>query len=996
MRKINEQPGSPFKREIQPKEYIEQNKMSLHDWIKNEAWGHHACGTCRIGSDPWQWNVADLKDKHAVLDSHFRVHGVQGLRVVDASVFPKIPGYFILAPIFMMSEKAAETILSEHVDINYPDAVSMFELDAIKTRRANAWVDSNNKPITVGVRCAASNTNPQPPVGDAEGEGTAPPPCASTIQTLNKQSIVGLALSGGGVRSSTFSLGVVQALASKGRLRHIDYLSTVSGGAFTGSFLGRLFTRKGVADVADPCGRAEELIKDNDSGPLRWLRTQANYLFVNGSSDALIALAVYFRNVFTVHLVVGALLVAWFGVLAGVSRWSLYDKLIPHAPALPMWKTVTPVLSLWWWLPLAMLALVIIPMKLGFWLAPKRQSYRSHPPHPLAAWIILIAGASIGLSLQGNAQLAGGGLVILGLAWIWQEAARSDIDECDIKSRRAEGLIVRNRLTRGLGEALWLFLILVLWVIIDSVARTIASPRVLSAMIGTLVALAPLLNLFRSKAMDLLPKSEGADAAIGKMKVLGVVIALTLLVVADVIAHVTFTALEPKWAWGTVALAFAFSVAIGRAFDFLNLTSLSSTYGARIVRTFLGASNPGRTQGAENMAADVQVAHSDDDLPHSKYRPEENGGPLHLISVCVNETVDHASQREIRERKGLLMTIGSFGVSVGRRSFSMWSKTIDEPRWLKSRRWLEGVDLDGETSPTLQPIIHNSDPNTFHPLGRRDNKNAVVQSLTLGDWVAVSGAAFSTGNGRSTNPLLALFMGILNVRLGFWWGTGIKATERRGRFPANAWRRLKELPGTLFRTQQLLLAEWKGRFDGPSQEFWNLSDGGHIDNSSTYELIRRKVPFIICTDATRDIDYSYGDIANLMRNVRVDFGAEIEWVDPALLGALGHPPTPPSHVMDWIEPTQIGTLDEIKGNASHGGPGKKHAALARIRYADKIDSWLLLIKASLTDNETRDIKQYATSHKDFPQDSTADQIYDDEQWESYRKLGETIGNAVLK
>lgn len=75
----------------------------LRTYIKDHAWGHHASCTCPIGSD---------NDPLAVLDSKFRVRGVQGLRVVDASVFPRIPGIFIQAPIFMISEKAADVILN--------------------------------------------------------------------------------------------------------------------------------------------------------------------------------------------------------------------------------------------------------------------------------------------------------------------------------------------------------------------------------------------------------------------------------------------------------------------------------------------------------------------------------------------------------------------------------------------------------------------------------------------------------------------------------------------------------------------------------------------------------------------------------------------------------------------------------------------------------------------------------------------------------------------
>ncbi|KAF2794930.1 GMC oxidoreductase [Melanomma pulvis-pyrius CBS 109.77] len=77
---------------------------AMKEFIKNEAWGHHACCTAKIGAD---------SDKMAVLDSKFRVRGVQGLRVVDASVFPKIPGFYIAVPVYMISEKAAEVILAD-------------------------------------------------------------------------------------------------------------------------------------------------------------------------------------------------------------------------------------------------------------------------------------------------------------------------------------------------------------------------------------------------------------------------------------------------------------------------------------------------------------------------------------------------------------------------------------------------------------------------------------------------------------------------------------------------------------------------------------------------------------------------------------------------------------------------------------------------------------------------------------------------------------------
>ncbi len=74
-------------------------------WIKHVAWGHHACGTCRIGAD---------NDPDAVLDSRFRVRGVEGLRVVDASVFPRIYGYFIVTNVYMVAEKAADVVSEDN------------------------------------------------------------------------------------------------------------------------------------------------------------------------------------------------------------------------------------------------------------------------------------------------------------------------------------------------------------------------------------------------------------------------------------------------------------------------------------------------------------------------------------------------------------------------------------------------------------------------------------------------------------------------------------------------------------------------------------------------------------------------------------------------------------------------------------------------------------------------------------------------------------------
>ncbi len=76
----------------------------LGQFVKDNAWGHHASCTCKMGPKD---------DPMAVVDGNFRVHGTKNLRVVDASVFPRIPGFFIVTSVYMISEKATDVILAD-------------------------------------------------------------------------------------------------------------------------------------------------------------------------------------------------------------------------------------------------------------------------------------------------------------------------------------------------------------------------------------------------------------------------------------------------------------------------------------------------------------------------------------------------------------------------------------------------------------------------------------------------------------------------------------------------------------------------------------------------------------------------------------------------------------------------------------------------------------------------------------------------------------------
>src|ERR1700753_2142839 len=107
--------------------------------------------------------------------------------------------------------------------MNYPFELQRREAAAIRVRREKA------APFAVNPKQEGETPPEDTPPGVALGR--LPP------------RTVGVALSGGGIRAAIFGLGILQALAKKGRLRHIDFLSTISGGGYTGGFLGRLFTR---------------------------------------------------------------------------------------------------------------------------------------------------------------------------------------------------------------------------------------------------------------------------------------------------------------------------------------------------------------------------------------------------------------------------------------------------------------------------------------------------------------------------------------------------------------------------------------------------------------------------------------------------------------------------------------------------------------------------------------------------------------------------------
>ncbi|KAI0023093.1 choline dehydrogenase [Xylariomycetidae sp. FL0641] len=101
-----------------------ETEAEIKQYVRDGTWGHHASSTCPIGTDD---------DPMAVLDPQFRVRGVSNLRVVDASVYPRIPGTFTAVSTYMVAEKAADVILQEL------DAAADAASASRRFRRAIGW-----------------------------------------------------------------------------------------------------------------------------------------------------------------------------------------------------------------------------------------------------------------------------------------------------------------------------------------------------------------------------------------------------------------------------------------------------------------------------------------------------------------------------------------------------------------------------------------------------------------------------------------------------------------------------------------------------------------------------------------------------------------------------------------------------------------------------------------------------------------------------------------
>jgi hypothetical protein len=224
-----------------------------------------------------------------------------------------------------------------------------------------------------------------------------------------------------------------------------------------------------------------------------------------------------------------------------------------------------------------------------------------------------------------------------------------------------------------------------------------------------------------------------------------------------------------------------------------------------------------------------------------------------------------------------------------------------------------------------------------------DGKTQLARALT------VSGAAAGTGMGYQTFFAQSFLAAVFNIRLGQWISNPRTNKKEKAFWPLYI---LREALGATNERTKLV----------------NVSDGGHTgDNVGIYPLLERRCQVIIASDAEADPAIGFGSFTEALRHAYVDLGVDVD-IDLSMI--MPDPKT---------------------------GWSQSHCAIGRIRYPEcpGRPNWIIYMKNSLTGNEPAPVLNYKRSQPAFPHESTADQFFDDAQFESYRALGDHIAEETF-
>ena len=683
--------------------------------------------------------------------------------------------------------------------------------------------------------------------------------------------LTGLALSGGGMRAASFSLGVLQALNAKDVIKRIDYLSTVSGGGYVGTMMSIGLSTNGQKF---PFGK--EGTDSDETLETRHLRDNSRYLMQNGLPSVVSALAVYLRGIVMNVLIVLPILLALSAALIGLhlNQGAITEPL----GRLPYWEitksTAMPIT--------AYAGIVLLAIWVVYVLVVSVVRIQDLTKRQRLSW-----SAAMAISIFGLVAILEGHVLLLGKLFEW-----------DGWTETFKWL-----------EKFW--------------------PLLASAAV-------PILPFIKRLGAIANKGSGDSWAVLGKrvfssviLLFLAAIVPVTLWLIAMKLAHLGISGGDAEQS-AVLYLEIAFVLALTWPFISVNANSLHQLYRDRLGTAFLVQ----RGKRGLVTADDIRLSHLDPGLT-----------PYHLMNTALNIPGNKFANRRGRNADFFLFS----------------------------------------------PLFIGSEATDYV---RTKVAEDVVDRLNIGTAMAISGAAAAPNMGTLSIKPLSPTIAFFNVRLGRWFPHPQVIARRAAAapYPLRVARWFVSRPGPRYLLREAFSKSgvnlWRTKANKPKGKgFLFLSDGGHIENLGIYELLRRRCRLIIAVDAEADPDIDCRSLVQLERFARIDLDTRItiEWQPiRAQTRKVG-------------EQVKEGSVDYANGNGPHVAVGViDYPAPRGAKVTAREKGVLIYIKASLSGDENDYILAYKTKYPRFPHESTADQLFSEEQLEAYRSLGEHMTRHFLE